>query len=115
MVEDDALIAMDIADLLVDEGMTIVGPAHSLVQARELVQGTDFDVALIDANLNGDPVDEIADILTSRNRPFAFCTGYGPEALPEQHRGVPILAKPFGRDDLLTVVGNLCRRTQTPA
>ena len=113
IVEDDAFIAMDIAELLSDEGMTVVGPARSLLRARELVKGTDFDVALIDANLNGDPVDEIADVLMGRSLPFAFCTGYGPEALPKQHSAVPILAKPFGRDDLLIAVGTLCERIKS--
>ncbi len=108
VVEDDAFIAMDIADQLTEEGMTVIGPARTLMRARELAVEGDFDVALIDANLNGNSVGEVADILVKRQLPFAFCTGYGPEAMPREHAQAPILAKPFGHDDLLAVVGNLC-------
>ncbi len=110
IVEDEAFIAMDIADLLAEEGMTVIGPARTLEQARQMAVAGGFDVALVDGNLNGDPVDMVADILTGTQVPFAFCSGYGREALPANHGSAPILAKPFGRDDLLAVVAELCRR-----
>jgi PAS domain S-box-containing protein len=110
IVEDEAFIAMDIADLLAEVGMTVVGPARTLAQACKMAAAGGFDVALVDGNLNGDPVDPVADILAGAQVPFAFCSGYGREALPANHGAVPILAKPFGRDELLGVVAELCRR-----
>jgi PAS domain S-box-containing protein len=108
IVEDDPLIALDVCDLLADEGMVVVGPARNLSQARHLVAAGAFEVALIDANLNGDPVDEIAASLSARGVPYAFCTGYGPEALPEGHQNSTILPKPFAQHELLRVVRALC-------
>src|SRR5262249_22806501 len=55
----------------------------------------------------GQPVDELATLLTRKNRPFAFVTGYGREALPAGFRGAVVLGKPFGADQLLAAVGVL--------
>ena len=38
---------------------------------------------LLEANLRGEPVDDVAAALTRRNIPFVFVTGYGRQALPE--------------------------------
>ena len=97
----------DICDQLRDEGMIIVGPAQTLGQGVHLAAAGDFEMALLDANLNGDRVDEIAASLAAQGIPFAFCTGYGREALPRHHERSPVLAKPFGRDELLEVLNQL--------
>ena len=55
-----------------------------------------------DANLGGDPVDEIAAALTRKGIPFAFATGYGREALPHGFRDRPVITKPF-RDSPLSL------------
>jgi CheY-like chemotaxis protein len=79
----------------------VVGPAGTLAHAMSLVAQADYDVALVDVNLAGRPVDEIAAALTQKNRPFAFVTGYGREALPRGFRDAVVLNKPFSREQLL--------------
>ena len=49
-------------------------------------------------------VGQVADALFARGVPFAFVSGYGREQLPVQHKGAPLIAKPFTSEDLLTVV-----------
>lgn len=51
IVEDDALIALAIEDILTDAGHTVVGLAPSKTQASRLAQQTHPDLALIDLRL----------------------------------------------------------------
>ncbi|HEY9580470.1 MAG TPA: PAS domain S-box protein [Rhizorhapis sp.] len=95
LIEDEPLIAMDMCDTLEDAGYTVVGPASTLDEAHELVETAKFDAALLDANLSGEAVDEVAAALTRKGMPFAFVTGYGREALPEAFRHAPLLNKPL--------------------
>jgi CheY-like chemotaxis protein len=70
------------------------------------------DAALLDTNLSGERVDELAALLTRRNIPFAFITGYGREALPEGfHEGL-LLTKPFSQDQLRAMLETLLYQRQ---
>jgi len=71
-----------LVDYLQDEGCTVVGQAQSLERAKLLAAVEECDAALVDGNLAGRPVDDIARALRNRRIPFAFVTGYGREALP---------------------------------
>jgi len=93
--------------MLTDAGCKIVGEAGTLDDARALCTDAVCDAALVDANLKGRPVDELALALTARNIPFAFVTGYGREALPKGFQDAIILGKPFTRAELLAVVALL--------
>jgi CheY-like chemotaxis protein len=85
----------------------VIGPAATLEHARTLVEEGKYDAALVDVNLKGQPVDELAALLTEKNCPFAFVTGYGRDALPEAFRGVAVLAKPFSSAQLLATAEGL--------
>jgi PAS domain S-box-containing protein len=104
VIEDEPLVAMDVESTLATAGCEVVGPAATLERARLLIEGSDCDAVLLDVNLAGQPVDELASLLTRKNRPFAFVTGYGREALPSGFRGTVVLGKPFGADQLLATV-----------
>jgi PAS domain S-box-containing protein len=104
VVDDEPLIAMDMVASLEDEGCEIVGPATTLRRALTLVETEDIDAALLDANLAGDPVDELAAVLVRRGIPFAFVSGYGREGLPQAYQEMPLIRKPFQRQRLIDVV-----------
>ena len=104
VVEDEPLIAMDIEDKLVAAGCEVIGPAPSLETARRLLAATAPDCALLDANLAGRTVGELAAELARRGIRFAFVSGYGRQALPEGFRDAPLLAKPFGSGPLIEMV-----------
>jgi CheY-like chemotaxis protein len=112
VVEDEPLVAMDVAANLTEAGCTVVGPAATLEKAKALIDAGEFDAALIDANLGGQPVDDLAAALTRGNAPFAFLTGYGREGLPQAFRHATMVGKPFNRHDLLGAVGQLLRREE---
>jgi PAS domain S-box-containing protein len=101
VIEDEPLVSMEMESNLADGGCEIVGPAATLDRAKTLVETADYDAALVDVNLKGQPVDELATLLTRKNRPFAFVTGYGRDALPSGFRGAVVLGKPFSADQLL--------------
>jgi PAS domain S-box-containing protein len=104
IIEDEPLVAMELESNLTAAGCEVIGPAATLERAKPLVEGTNCDAALLDVNLAGQPVDELATLLTKKNCPFAFVTGYGREALPHGFRGAVVLAKPFRADQLLATV-----------
>ena len=109
VVEDEPLVAMDLVATLEEEGCKVVGPANSVDSAKILIEQDQFDAALLDANLGGQAVDELAAALTRRNVPFAFVTGYGRQNLPESFRSAPLIAKPFARNELVAVLTRLIR------
>ena len=104
VVEDEFLIALDIAGALEQGGLVVIGPLASISDALEALKEEAVDGALLDANLGGQPVGSIADALLARKVPFAFVSGYGRDQLPPQHREAPLVRKPFTGADLLAVV-----------
>jgi DNA-binding response OmpR family regulator len=95
---------MDLESSLVGAGCKVIGPAGTFEEAKLLVEEGGFDAALLDVNLAGRPIDEIAAALSRKNVPFAFATGYGRKALPRAFQEAVVLHKPFNHAELLAVV-----------
>ncbi len=104
VVEDEFLIALDIAGVLEQAGFAVIGPHGTVADALAAIGGDTVHGALLDANLAGEPVGTIADALAVRRIPFAFVSGYGRDHLPAKHRSAPLIKKPFMGKDLLAVV-----------
>jgi CheY-like chemotaxis protein len=100
IIEDEALVAMLIEDVLADVGCEVAAIASRFQAAMEKATSLDFDVAILDVNLHGQRTIPIAEALVDRGKPFIFATGYGATSLPAQLEGVPVLHKPFQRRDL---------------
>src|SRR5258707_161519 len=97
-VEEEPMIRMLLEDMLGELGYTIAAEAARIEEALEATKNADFDLAILDANLNGQPASPVADALVTRGTPFVFATGYG--SVPEPYRGRPMLTKPFQIDGL---------------
>jgi len=95
LVEDEVMIRMMVADMLHELGYRLAGEAGRIEEAIKLVQKTEFDLAIMDVNLNGKLVFPVADVIKARNRPFIFATGYSASILPDEYRDRPALQKPF--------------------
>jgi CheY-like chemotaxis protein len=116
VVEDEPLIAMEIEATLRDGGCEVIGPAGDLDEALRLFGASEpCDAALLDANLGGQRVDELAAALTRAGVPFAFVTGYGVEALPRAFRGALMIPKPFSKNQLFSALATLLQRPAPPA
>ena len=110
VVEDEPLIGLDIVAGLENAEAQVEGPIGSAKDAIEIIERASLDGALLDANLHGRPVDEIASALTRHNVPFVFVTGHGPDGLPQAFRGATILNKPFSRQQVLDAAAQLVAR-----
>jgi CheY-like chemotaxis protein len=98
VVEDEPMIRMLLEDMLGELGYTVAAEAARIEEALEATKNAHFDVAILDANLNGEPALPVADALVARGTPFVFATGYG--EMPEPYQGRPMLTKPFQMDGL---------------
>ncbi len=100
VVEDEALVAMFVEDMLSDIGHEVGAVASRMEEALGAARTGTFDLAIIDVNLDGKPSYPIADVLKERGIPFVFATGYGAGGLDPKFTGTPVLAKPFAMSDL---------------
>jgi two-component sensor histidine kinase/CheY-like chemotaxis protein len=104
LAEDEAIIGMMMREFLVDYGLFVVGPCCSVSEALAAADG-EFNCAILDLNLGGEPVYAVASMLAERNVPFAFVTGYGRESLDGRFENAPILQKPITRESLESCLG----------
>ena len=100
VVEDELMIRMLLEDMLGELGHTVAAEAARIEEALDAAKNADFDIAILDVNLNGQPISPVADALVARGMPFVFATGYGERGLPEPYRDRPTLKKPFQMDGL---------------
>ncbi len=107
VVEDELMIRMLLEDMLGELGYTIAAEAARVEEALEAAKNADFDLAILDVNLNGQPISPVADALVARGTPFVFATGYGERGLPEPYRDRPTLKKPFQMDGLKRLLQNV--------
>ena len=107
VIEDEFLVAVHIDFILVQEGHEVIGPVGTLDEALQLANDEALDCALLDVNLDGGGVDDVAAILDRRGVPFIFVTGYGRDNLPQNFREAVIVDKPFQDQDLLREVQRL--------
>lgn len=101
VVEDEALVALNLEDMLADLGCRVVGPVMRLSRAIEFFEEAPLpDIAVLDVNLAGEPVFELAERIDSKGVPIVFATGYGRAGLPDGWHRWPILQKPYTLDDV---------------
>ncbi len=108
VVEDTALIAMDLECILIDAGHSVIGPASTVSDALELAERGQVDVALLDIDLHGELVTPVAQKLSDDGVPFAFSTGFeaGGSPLPV-FAETPVLRKPFDDQSVLSTLAAL--------
>jgi DNA-binding response OmpR family regulator len=104
VVEDEYFVASDNARALREHGARILGPVPDTQRARELLAGSSPDVVLLDVNLKGEMVYELAEELQQHGVPLIFATGYDASILPANLRGAPCLQKPFETHELVRAV-----------
>lgn len=104
LVEDEVMIRMMVADMLEELGYRVAAEAGELDEAIRLAQSAEFDLAILDVNLNGKVISPVAELIQARNRPFIFATGYGSSGLPPEYRDRPALQKPFQIETLAKMI-----------
>jgi DNA-binding response OmpR family regulator len=104
VVEDDAVLALDIAQQLTAAGLEVIGPAISVAKALRLIGQTGCDVAVLDVNLGSETAEPVALELRARGTPFVVLSGYSSEQHPPGFLGAPMLSKPARPEDLVAVL-----------
>jgi len=95
VVEDEYIVATDLARALNDRGVEVIGPAGSIEDALDLLGAEGrIDGAVLDINLRGERAYPIADALRERKVPFIFATCYDVWSIPEAYAEVPRIEKP---------------------
>lgn len=101
LVEDEALIAMEIEMSLEAAGAKVYGPVPDLAGAVAAAQAERFDAAVLDIDLGGEEVFPVARILLRRRVPFLFHTGHGLRRdLEQEFPEAPVCKKPMPGDQL---------------
>ncbi len=97
IVEDEALVAMMLEDMLARLGCVVVDVAASVSRGLALAGDASLaiDAAVLDVNLGGEEVYPVAEKLAAGGVPFVFSTGYGLAGIASDFARVPALAKPF--------------------
>jgi hypothetical protein len=97
IVEDEYLIAADLAYQIVEDGGRVIGPALSIGAALDLLRHTtELGGAILDVKVEHADTFDLADALTDAGVPFVFFTGCLSMAIPDRFIGVPRIVKPSG-------------------
>jgi CheY-like chemotaxis protein len=100
VVEDEVLICMTLQDVLEDLGCEIAAVCTTLQEALVSSLSVEFDVAILDVNLQGEEITPVSVVLHDRDIPFIFSTGYGRGGVPQQFSQYPLIEKPFRDTDV---------------
>jgi len=109
VVEDEAMISTLVEDMVTELGHSVAGLAASVEEAAGLAEGADFDVALLDVNLQGQTVESVAATLVRRGKPFVFTTGYGERVIPPEFKDRPLLPKPYQIEQLGEILSRVIK------
>jgi len=114
VVEDEYLIAADIAASLEALGAEVAGPAASVAEALTFLErdGDRLDGAVLDVNLGKERVYPLADVLKGRGIPFVFTTGYDASAVPNSYADVPRCEKPVDARRLARCLFDVTQRSE---
>ena len=100
IVDDEVLVAYDLAQPVEDLGGVEIGPAHSLTAGLALVESEQVDFALIDVNLGAERSTPIAEALKRRGVPYVLISGYGRAHLAPELQDAILLMKPCTQADV---------------
>ena len=107
IVEDEALIALDLEVSLTAENFTVGGVAKTIPEAMAFISAGGIDAALLDAFLNRESSAPIAHALTAAGIPFVVISGYEAKQLEwvDPNRFV---SKPYKSEEVCRILNDLC-------
>jgi DNA-binding LytR/AlgR family response regulator len=116
LLEDEFLIALEAEDMLTRMGAARIEIAQDLEEATRLLEENQFDVAMLDVNVNGRTSMDLAAELKQRGVPVLFATGYElkSKSIPADDT-IPYITKPYSADRLeAALMSTLSSTTEPP-
>lgn len=110
VVEDEAIVGLDLVMYLEETGFDPDGPHISRDAALDAIRQSPPDMAILDLNLGNDQTSvPVADALDALDVPYLFLTGYNRERARAEHQrpDVPRLAKPVNFTELLNAISKI--------
>ncbi len=108
IAEDEALIRLDLKEMLEEEGFSVVGEAGDGQQAVTLVEELRPDLVVLDVKMPVlDGISAAERIATARLAPVVILTAFSQRDLVERARdagAMAYLVKPFSASDLLPAI-----------
>jgi CheY-like chemotaxis protein len=104
VVEDEAVVALWLTDVLVSAGASVVGSVASVGEALARAEDGSLDCAILDYRLPDGTTAPVADLLAARGVPFVFATAYYAEEIDPRYSDRPRVEKAFVAEDLLRAV-----------
>jgi two-component system, response regulator PdtaR len=105
VVEDEPIIALDLASMLEDAGAKVIGPALTLDEADRLSENGLIAVAVLDVRIRRGTIARVASKLSLRGVPIVFHTGHASaETLLARWPDSRVLVKPARPEDLLAAL-----------
>ncbi len=108
IAEDEALIRMDLAEMLTEEGYDVVGQAGDGAKAIELAESLRPDLVILDVKMPVlDGIAAAERIASERIAPVVILTAFSQRDLVERARdagAMAYLVKPFSKSDLVPAI-----------
>ncbi len=108
IAEDEAIIRLDLREMLEEEGYTVVGEAGRGDEAVDLVRQLDPDLCIFDIKMPGlDGLSAARAVCSERNAAVVILTAFSQRNLIEQARDAGVLSylvKPFQRAELVSAI-----------
>lgn len=116
IVEDEALLAMELEGLVEDAGHEVVGWATSAAQAREMIDRIDADIAFVDIHLTDGPTGVgVAEYAARKKRSMVIFMTANPKRIPPNFAGaVGVIAKPYTMNGLVSALRYLEQGVRRP-
>ena len=108
VVEDEYMLAEELANELSDAGARVLGPVGTIEDALAIIEAEpEMDGAILDANLRGEMVFPAADLLLDRGTPFVFTTGYDASVFPPRFDHIVRCEKPINLRRVTQAIGRV--------
>jgi two-component system, response regulator PdtaR len=108
IAEDEALIRLDLSEMLREEGYEVVGEAGDGQEAVELAEKLSPDLVIMDVKMpRRDGIDAAREIAAKRIAPIVVLTAFSQRDLVERARdagAMAYLVKPFSATDLIPAI-----------
>ena len=116
IVEDEALLAMELESLVEEAGHSVVGWATSSTEAKAMLDSTEADIAFVDIHLSDGPTGvEVAEHIGEKKNSMVVFMTANPKRIPDHFAGaIGVIAKPYTMNGLMSALRYLQEGVRRP-